>query len=154
MLETAIGNRFSAWQRGARSRFLSGWSFRPTPTTPRRRRMPTSLAPETTTMLYKTIVLELIQEQSDLHERLRTSRTLLPTMNSYASELKNSHDGWKKRLIQAKPGCDPRQIASQALEIALEELKERLRSASEADETEPLSLDATMNYLLRHTPPA
>ena len=105
-------------------------------------------------MLYKTIVLELIQAQPDLHERLRTSRTLLPTMNSYASELKTSHEVWQKQLIQAKPGCDPRQIASQALEIALEELKERLRSASAAHETEPLSLDATMTYLFRHMPPA
>ena len=106
-------------------------------------------------MLYKTIVLELIQEQPALHERLCTSRALLPTMNSYASELKTSHTtGGRNGSIQAKPSCDPRQIASQALEIALEELKERLCSASAADEMEPLSLDATMSYLLRHTPPA
>jgi hypothetical protein len=104
-------------------------------------------------MLYKTIVLELIQEQPDLYERLRTSRTLLEAMNSYASELKTSHEAWKKRLIQEKPGCGQTQMASQALEIALEELKDRLCSGSQTDEAEPLSLDAAMSLIRRHTPP-
>ena len=58
-------------------------------------------------MLYKTIVLELIQEQPALHERLRTSRTLLPTMNSYASELKTSHEAWQKAAHPGEAGLRP-----------------------------------------------
>ena len=103
---------------------------------------------------YKTIALELIQEQPELHEQLRSSKTLLPAMDAYAIELKASHEAWKDQLSQAKPGSDPSQIASEALELAIQDLRDRLPSASPRDEAEPLSLDAAMSFLRRHTPPA
>jgi hypothetical protein len=105
-------------------------------------------------MMYKTITLELIQEQPELYERLRSSKRLLPAMDAYAIELKASHEEWKNRLSQARPGRDPSQIASEALEMAVQELKERLPSASTPDAAEPLSLDAAMSYIRRHMPPA
>ena len=58
------------------------------------------------------------------------------------------------QLSQAKPGSDPSQIASEALELAMEDLRDDLPSASQASEAEPLSLDAAMNFLRRHSPPA
>ena len=79
---------------------------------------------------------------------------LLPTLNHYSSELKTSHEAWKDRLLQAKPGSSPSQIASEALEIALKELEDSLPPASPPDETEPLSLDAAMAFIRRHMPPA
>lgn len=105
-------------------------------------------------MQYKTITLELIQDRPELYERLRSSKRLLPAVDAYAAELKAGHEAWKDRLAQANPGRDPRQISSEALELAIEELRDRLPSVSPRDEAEPLSLDAAMSYLRRHTPPA
>ena len=105
-------------------------------------------------MQYKTIALELLQEQPMLYEQLRSSKRLLPTMDAYAIDLKTSHEAWKERLGQARPGSDPAQIASSALELAIEELRDRLPSESSPNETEPLSLDAAMNFIRRHSPPA
>ena len=106
-------------------------------------------------MRYKTIALELIQEQPEIYEQLRQERTLLKTLNRYAADLKASHHAWTEQLRQAKPGSDPSQTASEALEMALHDLQARLSSASPpSDAVEPPSLDAAMNFLRRHTPPA
>jgi hypothetical protein len=105
-------------------------------------------------MQYKTIALGLIQEQPALYERLRSSKRLLPAMDAYAIELKASHEAWKEQLGQARPVSDPSQIASEAMELATAELQDRLSSESPTDESEALSLDAAMNFLRRHSPPA
>ena len=104
-------------------------------------------------MQYKTIVLELIQQQPELHEQFRASRTLLSTMDACALALKASHEEWMERLSHRRPGSDRRQLSSEALEIALKEVEEDLSSASKADEDGP-SLDGAMAYLKRHTPTA
>ena len=105
-------------------------------------------------MHYKTITLEFIQEQPELYERLRTSRTLLSTVDLQAAALKRYHETWMDRLNQTKPDRDPSQIASEALELALEDLRENLPSGSTPSGEEPLSLDAAMNFLRRHSQPA
>ncbi len=46
-------------------------------------------------MQYKTIVLEMLKERKELHEQLRLTRRLLPTMERCARELKASHEQWK-----------------------------------------------------------
>ena len=102
-------------------------------------------------MLYKTIVLELLQQQTELHEQLRLTRRLKPTLETCATELKESHEAWKERLSQAKPGSDPIQIASEALEMATQELEDRLPSGQVADENEPLSLEQAMAFVKTHT---
>ena len=104
-------------------------------------------------MQYKTIVLELIQQQPELHESLRASRTLLATMDAYALALKSSHEEWMERLSQRMPGSDRSQHSSEALEISLKELEESLSSGSKTEEDGP-SLDGAMAYLKRHTPTA
>jgi hypothetical protein len=106
-------------------------------------------------MQYKTIVLEFLQEyHPQLHEQLRRSRQLLATMNAYAAELKAKHEAWKETLRPIRPQSAESQIASEALELALEELQESLQQESRADAAQPLSLDAAMAFLRRHTPPA
>src|ERR1700686_3290723 len=102
-------------------------------------------------MQYKTIVLELLKQRTELHEQLRLTRRLLPTLETCAKELKASHESWKETLAEAKPGSDPSQIASEALELALKELEDRLPSASRQDDREPLSLDAAMAFIHSHT---
>jgi hypothetical protein len=101
-------------------------------------------------MLYKTIALELIQENEALYEQLRSSKRLTTAMDAYASELKASHENWKEQLSEKMPGNDERQIASDAMEMAVQELRDRLPSGSRAAEAGPLSLDAAMNFL-RHS---
>ncbi len=104
-------------------------------------------------MQYKTIVLELIQQQPELHEQLRASRTLLATMDACALELKANHEEWMDRLSQRRPGSDHSQLSSEALEIAVRKLEKDLSSASKEDVDGP-SLDGAMAYLKRHTPTA
>ena len=102
-------------------------------------------------MQYKTIVLELLKQQTELHERLRITRRLLPTLETWAKDLKTSHEAWKETLLQAKPGSDPIQISSEALEMALKELEDRLPSVSPPHDQEPLSLDEAMASIRSHT---
>jgi hypothetical protein len=107
-----------------------------------------------TTMQYKTITLGMLEQRPRLHERLRKNRVLLQTMEQFADELKASHEAWKQLLAQDRPGCDPSQIASQALELAIEALERRLPSESPEDEMETLSLDKAMAFIQRSSPPA
>jgi hypothetical protein len=102
-------------------------------------------------MQYKTIVLELLQQRPEMHEQLRLTRRLLPTLETCAKELKASHEAWKETLSEAKPGSDPSQIASEAMELALKDMEERLPSESHQDESEALSLDQAMAHISRPT---
>jgi hypothetical protein len=103
------------------------------------------------TMHYKTIILEMLEQRPKMREELRQSRKLLPTLEFYASELKDSHEEWKDRLLQANPDSDPSQIASEAMELALKDLEDRLPSESNQHESETLSLDQAMAHISRHT---
>ena len=103
-------------------------------------------------MQYKTIVLQILEDRPEIHEQLRSTRQLLPTMERMAVELKTSHEAWKDQISQARPGSDPSQIASEALEIALQELVDRLPTASPQNDND-LSLDSAMVFLRAHTPP-
>ena len=101
-------------------------------------------------MQYKTIVLELLRERTELHEQLRQTRRLLPTLETCAMELKASHEAWMETLAKVKPESHPSQIASEALEVALKELEDRLPSEPPPDEGEPL--EAAMAFVRSHTP--
>ena len=103
-------------------------------------------------MQYKTIVLEMLKERTELHEQLRLTRRLRPTLETCAKELKASHEAWKETLSQSNPGSDPSQISSEAMEMALRELAERLPSVSPQDDRELPTLDKAMAYLVGHTP--
>jgi hypothetical protein len=105
-------------------------------------------------MLYKTICLHMIQERPKMYDQLLSNRTLLPMLNSLATELKTSHEAWKEQLSQTRPGSDESQIASEAAEIALKELADRLPAESPPDEREMFSLDDAMAFLNRPSPPA
>lgn len=100
-------------------------------------------------MQYKTIVLELLQQQTQLHEQLRQNRRLMPAMEALARELKASHDEWKESISQARPGSEPSQIAAEAMELAVKELRDRLQSAS--PDSEDFNLDAAMASLRNPT---
>ncbi len=106
-------------------------------------------------MHYKTLMLALLQE--DAPRLLQRSGTPLQTLERYATLLKDRHTSWMEALTRQRPASDPRQIASQALELAVQEMRDALpadspTNAAEAEET--LSLDAAMASLRRPTPPA
>jgi ABC-type uncharacterized transport system ATPase subunit len=105
-------------------------------------------------MQYKTIVHELLLQRPLMCEELRKNRRLLATLERYAGELKASHEAWQKILVQIRPGSDQRQISSEALEIALKELEDRLSSALEHGEDHSQVLEAAMLFLRRRTPRA
>lgn len=102
-------------------------------------------------MRYKTIVLELLIQRTELHEQLRLTRRLLPTVETCARQLKESHEAWMATLTRSHPGSDPSQVSSEALELALKELENRLPAESPRDEAEPLSLDAAMAFIREAT---
>ena len=107
-------------------------------------------------MLYKTIVLELLQDQyPSLHEKLRQQRKLLQALDDYAAALKRHHETWMDRLSAKRPDSDSIQTASEALELALLDLRDDLPSESPPDGTDtPLSLNAAMAFVRRATPSA
>ena len=99
-------------------------------TLPLYRRILYSLQLKETSMQYKTITLELLRERTELYEQLRLTHKLLPTLETWAAELKASHETWMETLTQANPGSDPSQIASEAMEMAIKELEDHLPPAS------------------------
>ena len=102
-------------------------------------------------MQYKTIVMEMLQNRPELHEQLRRERKLLTTMEAYATELKASHEAIRADLQQANPSSDPIQTSSEAFEMALQELEDRLPPESQMDEPAELSLDGAMAFIRSHS---
>ncbi len=105
---------------------------------------------------YKTIVLELLQDQYPaLHEKLRRERTLLATLDRLAIQLKDAHVAWMNELRRASPNCDFGRMAGEALELAIEHLRGDLPPESPPDAAEsPFSLDEAMASVRRATPSA
>lgn len=104
-------------------------------------------------MHYKTMVLELLESRPELHEQLRSQRMVPATVERYALELKASLETWKEQLAQLRPGSEANQIASEAMELALQELGRNLSCELPAEDGEP-SLDGAITYIRRHTPSA
>jgi len=98
--------------------------------------------------LYRTIVMEMLQDRPALHEQLRSEGTLLQSMQQLAVALRACHQERMQELAAIRPGSAPAQLSSEALEIALQELSESLPAGSDA--TESLSLDQAMMFLQRH----
>jgi hypothetical protein len=101
------------------------------------------------TMRYKTIVLELLQQHSEIYNALHSSRMLLSTMELYARQLKTRHEAWKQRLSRAKPDSDQTQVASEALEIAVQELENFLGSP---DDNESFFVEGAIAFIHGRTP--
>lgn len=105
-------------------------------------------------MQYKTIVLEMLEQRTQLFAKLRQERQVLRTMESLAQELKASHEAIRKDLQEALPQSNPARIFSEAFELALKELEDRLPPVSRSEEAEELSLDEAMAFLRPPSRPA
>lgn len=104
-------------------------------------------------MLYKTMILELLQQQPEIHDQLRKQRKLLTTMEQYATELKSRHQAWMEFLSQQRPGSNKTLLSSEALEFALQEMEDRLHSASQPGESSSQFLDAAMLFIRKPRTP-
>lgn len=102
-------------------------------------------------MLYKTIIQDLLEQRPQMHEMLRQERKLLTTLETYAKELKNSHESWTRILHQESPDRPPEQISSEAFELALKETTDRLSPESTTADQEELSLDHAMASIRSHS---
>ena len=105
--------------------------------------------PKETTMQYKTIIHELLQQRPRCTSNSARAASSCRHWRQYAQELKTSHEAWKEMLLQLRPGSDPTRSASEAMELALKEMEDRLPSASPQDGSEPQFLDAAMLFLRR-----
>ena len=85
-------------------------------------------------MQYKTIALSLLEAEPRLYERLRASRTLLSTMERHARELRDLHQARIEQLRRMKQDGSPEQIRSEALEMAIGDLRPRFEAASSASD--------------------
>lgn len=103
-------------------------------------------------MQYKTIVLELLEQNQPLYHHLRRCRTLLATVERAATELRTSHREWTARLTEAGRGGTDEQLSAEALELALTDLTERLQPESAAPDTAGPSPAGAMAYLRARSP--
>jgi hypothetical protein len=87
-------------------------------------------------MPYKTMALELLKaEYPGLHERLRMGRGLLEALDRYSRDFKEAHDRRKEELSGLRPGSPPAQIASEAPELAVEDLRAKFSAERSRDST-------------------
>jgi hypothetical protein len=98
-------------------------------------------------MQYKTIILEMLQQRPQMYKPLRRKRKLLETVELMAVDLKESHEAWLEVLSQEQPGREASQIGSEAFELALKQMEDRLPPASHQGEDETLSLDDAMAFI-------
>lgn len=80
-------------------------------------------------MPYKTIALALIQEEPALYQTLRQRREVLLAMEASALRLKHSHEEWMELIGRKRPDSDSRQISSEAMEFAIQDLRDHLHGA-------------------------
>jgi hypothetical protein len=67
-------------------------------------------------------------------------------MEMFAQDLKASHQELTEQLRRAKPASEQSQISSEAFEMALQELEDRLPAESATDDQE-LYLDQAMAFV-------
>lgn len=102
-------------------------------------------------MHYKTIVLGLLEQRPLLHEQLRQEHKLISTLEQYALQLKKLHESRKDELLQASPQSARPQISSEALELAIRDLEERLPTESPPKEDALLTLERAMTFVRNPT---
>ena len=83
----------------------------------------------------KTTVHELPNQDPTLDEELRVKRATPRAPDRSSTGLKASHDFGTEQIAQARPHTAPKQMASVAPEMALEELRKRLSAESQTSWT-------------------
>jgi hypothetical protein len=84
-------------------------------------------------MQYKTIILELIQQNEPLHDRLRSQRNLLTTVDRLAAQLKADHETYLNEMTMQEPAASWPAVSQQAFEMAIKEAEEQLTAMTPAE---------------------
>ena len=84
-------------------------------------------------MQYKTIILELIQQNEPLHDRLRSNRSLLATVDRLAAQLKAEHEIYLNEMTMQEPTASRPAASQQAFEMAIKEAQEQLVAMTPAE---------------------
>jgi 2-oxo-4-hydroxy-4-carboxy--5-ureidoimidazoline (OHCU) decarboxylase len=111
------------------------------------------LIPKENPMQYKTIMLELLEQSPETLEQLRTQRQLLPTLERFALALKADHEAWIAQLSRQHPEMGAEQIASEAMELAIEATVNRLSCGLDANDDEASFLDGAISFIRRTSQP-
>ncbi|MEZ6128912.1 MAG: hypothetical protein R3C59_09535 [Planctomycetaceae bacterium] len=101
-------------------------------------------------MLYKTVVMELLEGNDLLRERLRAEGSLLASLELMAGNLRERHRELVAEMQESPAVGGFREISSAALEIAVREIQDRMTAFLESDEK--LDLDAIMQNIARPSP--
>lgn len=101
-------------------------------------------------MQYKTIMLELLQQNPSLHDRLQKTGQLFSTMETYTRQLKVRHELWKASLAEQNPALGAIEISAAALEIAVQEIEQALRTEYPGNAGEPHSVAAAIDFVRVH----
>lgn len=101
-------------------------------------------------MNYKTVTLELLQDQPQLHDLLKRDRLLLAALEACSTDLRTRHLTLVRQLSQSRPEASPEQTSLEAYEIAVHELYQRIGAAARPDE--PIPADQLIDFLRLHTP--
>jgi predicted DNA-binding protein (UPF0251 family) len=88
-------------------------------------------------MQYKTIILELIRQNEPLHDRLRSNRNLLATVDRLAAQLKADHETYLNQMVTQEPAASRSAVSQQAFEMAIKEAEEQLMAMTPAEVTVP-----------------
>ncbi len=102
-------------------------------------------------MQYKTIIQEMLEFRTEIRNQFSNDPNPLETLDRLAMELKTLHENYKEYLAHSRTDSHPVQISSEALEMALQELEDRLFPASPIDEPATFSLDGAMAFIRRHS---
>ena len=98
-------------------------------------------------MHYKTIILELLEQQPTLHTRLKAQRKLLTALDFLSHEFKSRHETWHRTLRTQHPDIDPGCTTGAAMECALREMEQVLQNSWPEIDQEPLSLDVAVAFV-------
>lgn len=76
-------------------------------------------------MKYKSIILTLIEQNPQLHAGLKSSRSLLATVEREARAFKEQHEAFLAELTDREPKAAVGALSSQAFEMALADIESR-----------------------------
>ena len=101
-------------------------------------------------MLYKTIILQMLEDRPAIYSQLKAERKSLATIEALAQELKANQQAILTDLQQASPLTDEQQLASQAMELALADLEAALdnRSSPNPDNNSCFAEEETAESIL------
>lgn len=101
-------------------------------------------------MNYKTVTLELLQDQPQLYDRLKRDRLLLAALEACSTDLRTRHLALARQLSQSRPEASLEQTSLEAYEIAVHELHQRIEAAALPDES--IRADQLIDFIRLHTP--